>query len=430
MIMRVSIFKLIFLFVTTSFLSAKETSAQEILDRPVTLNVKDVTLKSALSQIENAVRVRFSYSRNIINLNQKVNINSQSEVLAKVLQRLLNPLAIDYQVVDDQILLYNNKKRKSNHIEAVSYLAFSDEELAVQYLPFQGRVISSVSGQGLPDVSVQIKNTNVGTTTDRNGSFSLNIPNGSDVLVISYVGYLTKEVAVNNQSFLEITLNQDVKIQEEVVVVGYGTQKSKSVTGAVAKIGNKQIKEVPVLGLDQAILGRVAGVQVTENSAEPGGEVSIRIRGIASITSGIDPLVVVDGVPMSVNLNTINPNDIESIDLLKDAASTAIYGSRASAGVILVTTKRGKNTGKATVSFDAYTARQYVAKKIPLLNGPQFAKLANENLVNGGQTANPEWADPSKVLDTDWQDAIFNRGAPMHNANVSIAGGSEKLRSF
>lgn len=430
MIMRVSIFKLIFLFVTTSFLSAKETSAQEILDRPVTLNVKDVTLKTALSQIENAVRVRFSYSRNIINLNQTVNINSQSEALSKVLQRLLNPLAIDYQVVDDQILLYNNKKRKSIAIEAVSYLGVSDEELAVQYLPFQGRVISSVSGQGLPDVSVQIKNTNVGTTTDRNGSFSLNIPNGSDVLVISYVGYLTKEVAINNLSFLEITLNQDVKMQEEVVVVGYGTQKSKSVTGAVAKIGNKLIKEVPVLGLDQAILGRVAGVLVTENSAEPGGEVSIKMRGIASITGGSEPLVVVDGVPMSVNLNTINPNDIESIDLLKDAAATAIYGSRASAGVILVTTKRGRKDGRSVVSFDAYTSRQYVAKKIPVLNGAQFAKLANENLVNGGKAPNPAWADPSKVLNTDWQDAIFNPGAPMQNANISISGGSEKLRSF
>ncbi|MEO8416931.1 MAG: TonB-dependent receptor, partial [Ginsengibacter sp.] len=343
-------------------------------------------------------------------------------------QRLLNPLAIDYQVVDDQILLYNNKKRKFNHIEAVSYLAVSDEELAVQYLPFQGRVISSVSGQGLPDVSVQIKNTNVGTTTDRNGSFSLNIPNGNGVLVISNVGYLTKEVAINNQSFLEITLNQDVKIQEEVVVVGYGTQRAKNVTGAIARISSKEIRQVAVVSADQAILGRVAGVQVNQNSGEPGGEISVRIRGISSITSGSDPLIVVDGIPLSVNLRAINPNDIESIDVLKDAAASAIYGSRASAGVILITTKRGK-AGKVAINIDAYTGIQKVIKTIPVLNGPEYAKLGNENLVNGGQAPNPAWANPASLPTTDWQDAIF-RTALMNNYNVSISGGNEKIRTF
>lgn len=279
-------------------------------------------------------------------------------------------------------------------------------------------------------VSVSEKGSKNTTMSGEDGTYKLTVKSKDAVIVFSSAGFSSEQSKVGDQKEVNKQLRQSERVLDDVVIVGYGTQKSRNITGAVAKIGSKQIKEVPVLGLDQAILGRVAGVQVTENSAEPGGEVSIKIRGIASITGGVEPLVVVDGVPMSVNLNTINPNDIESIDLLKDAAATAIYGSRASAGVILVTTKRGRKDGKSTVSFDAFASRQYVAKKIPLLNGAQFAKLANENLVNGGQTPNPAWADPSKVLNTDWQDAMFNAGAPMINANISIAGGSDKLRSF
>lgn len=427
-IMRVIIFKCILLFLATSFLSAKETSAQGILDLPVTLNVKDVTLKTALRQLENSTRIRFSYSRNNINLNQTVNINAESEVLAKVLQRLLNPLAIDYQVVDDQILLYNKKKKPTKSIELIEHFAIDDQVLAVQYLAFQGRVISSVTGQGLPDVSVLVKNTNLGTSTDKNGSFSLDIPNGKAVLVVSYIGYLTKEVSVNNQSFLEITLTQDVKIQDEVVVVGYGTQKSRNVSGAIGRVSAKEISQVAVVSADQAILGRVAGVQISQNSGEPGGEISIRIRGISSLNSGSDPLIVVDGIPLSVNIRAINPNDIESIDVLKDAAASAIYGSRASAGVILITTKRGK-AGKVSVNLDGYTGIQKVSKFIPVLSGPEYAKLGNENLVNGGQAPNPAWANPASLPTTDWQDAMF-RSAPMNNYNVSISGGNEKARTY
>ncbi|MCF2491641.1 SusC/RagA family TonB-linked outer membrane protein, partial [Dyadobacter sp. CY347] len=172
-----------------------------------------------------------------------------------------------------------------------------------------------------------------------------------------------------------------------------------------------------------------AGVQVTENSAEPGGEISIKIRGIASITGSSEPLIVVDGIPMSVNLKAINPNDIESIDISKDAAASAIYGSRASAGVIFVTTKRGK-AGKVSVNFDAFSGVQYATKKIPLLNGTEFARLANENLLNGGQVPNPAWSNPANVLNTDWQDAMFVKGAPLQNYNLSISGGSEKFKSY
>ena len=279
----------------------------------------------------------------------------------------------------------------------------------------------------LANATVKVAGENTSTMSKDDGTFSINVKkNGT--LQFSYVGFGEQEFDVQGNTTHNVQFSQASKDLNAVTVIGYGTQKSRNVTGAVGKISSKQIKEVAVVGLDQAILGRVSGVQVTENSAEPGGEVQIRIRGIASITSGSDPLVVVDGVPMSVGLNAINPNDIETIDILKDAAATAIYGSRASAGVILVTTKRGK-AGKVVVAFDAYTGTQSNAKKISLLNGPQFAKLANENLVNGGQAPNPAWSNPSSVVNTDWQDAFF-RSSPMSNYNVSLSGGSERSRSF
>ena len=195
----------------------------------------------------------------------------------------------------------------------------------------------------------------------------------------------------------------------------------------MGSVTSKDINAVAVTGLDQAIQGRLSGVQVTQNSGEPGGSVSIRIRGVGSINSSNEPLYVVDGVPYG-NLNAINPNDIDRIDVLKDAASAAIYGSRGSNGVVLVTTKRGK-AGKITVSFDAYGGFQNAAKKLNLLNGPQFAKLANENLVNGGQKPNPAWSNPATVLNNDWQSSVLQT-APIQNYNISISGGGEKSRTL
>ncbi len=299
---------------------------------------------------------------------------------------------------------------------------------SITYAQTVSGTVKDDSGMTLPGVNVLEKGTTNGSTTDSEGKFTINLKNGNATLAFSFIGFVTQEVQTNGITRLDVTMVSDLKSLDEVVVVGYGTQSARNITSAMGKISTKEISQIAVLSLDQALTGRVAGLRVTEDSAEPGGEISLRVRGIASITSGSNPLIVVDGIPMSVSLNAINPNDIQTIDVLKDAAATSIYGSRASAGVILVTTKRGK-AGKIDVSFDAYTGIQQVSKKIPLLNGAQFAKLANENLVNGGQIANPEWSDPSTVLNTDWQDEIF-RSAPIHNYNVSVSGGSEKMRAF
>ena len=279
----------------------------------------------------------------------------------------------------------------------------------------------------LANATIKVAGENTSVLSKEDGTFSIAIKKNGRLL-FSYVGYGEQEIDVQGNSIRNVQFSRASMDLNAVTVIGYGTQRSKNVSGAVARISSKEINQVAIVSADQAILGRVAGVQVSQNSGEPGGEISVRIRGIASITSGSDPLIVVDGIPLSVNLRAINPNDIESIDVLKDAAASAIYGSRASAGVILITTKRGK-AGKVAINLDAFTGIQQVTKTIPVLNGPEYAKLANENLVNGGQAPNPAWANPASLPTTDWQDALF-RTAPMNNYNVSVSGGNEKARTF
>ncbi len=382
-------------------------------DAKITLSLKNVKIAKFFKEVEKETKYRFAFSDDILPVGRFVSVDVKEVPVKEVLQNVFSSTRLKFRFDEQSGIIIISEK--------------VTEETVNNLITIVGKV-TNASGEPLSGATVQVKGTAVATSTAADGTFSIEVPKNATTLIISYVGMDNQEVSIVGRTNIQVQLKPLDAALNEVVVVGYGTQKSKNITGAVARIGAKDIKEVAVLGVDQAITGRISGVQVTENSAEPGGEIQIKIRGVASITSGSDPLVVVDGVPMSVGLNAINPNDVESIDLLKDAASTAIYGSRASAGVILVTTKRGK-AGKTAISFDAYTGTQKVIKKIPLLNGAQFAKLANENLVNGGQVANPAWSDPSKVLNTDWQDATF-RSAPMSNYNLSISGGGEKVKTY
>lgn len=288
--------------------------------------------------------------------------------------------------------------------------------------------VSDELGQPLPGASIVEKGTANGVTSDFDGNYSITVSDGYTTLVFSYVGYLSKEVGINARTSLDVALEPDVAQLDNVVVVGYGTQKKAVVTGAVAAISADEITQTPVTGFDQALQGRISGVQVTQNSGEPGGSVSVRIRGVGSLSSSNEPLYVVDGIPYTDGINNINPNDIERIDVLKDAASAAIYGSRASNGVVLITTKRGK-VGKLTTTLDTYTGFSTVNRKIDLLNGPDFARLANQSLANAGEPTNPAWDNPSSLPSYDWQDAMFTT-AVIHSTNVSISGGGEKMRNL
>jgi TonB-linked SusC/RagA family outer membrane protein len=299
-------------------------------------------------------------------------------------------------------------------------------------VPVSGRVTQS-NGDPLPGVTIIVKGTTVGTSTTADGTFTLNAPENS-TLIFSYVGFGRKEVPITGAtSSLSVTLLEDNRALSEVVVVGYGTQERGSVTGAISSVGAAEIVRQPVPDVTQAIQGKVAGVTITSNGGAPGGAAgtSVRVRGITSAGNN-NPLYVVDGFPLpdggDNQLNAISPNDIETIDILKDASATAIYGVRAANGVVIITTKRGK-AGKTTFNLDAYRGVQTVARKLDLLNAEEYATINNESLLAAGKPiALDKLRDPSTLGEgTDWQDLLFRR-AKIQNYALSATGGSEKAR--
>ncbi len=286
----------------------------------------------------------------------------------------------------------------------------------------RGNIIDE-TGESVPGATVLLKGTSNGTVTDIDGYFSLSVNDiNNDVLVISFIGYETKEVAVAGQTVINIKLNTDVTELEEVVVVGYGVQKKKVVTGAIASVSAEEINATPVLRVEQALQGRTAGVQVTNLSGQPGEAPTVRIRG-AGTTLNAEPLYVVDGLVVG-GIDYLNPGDIESIDVLKDAASAAIYGARAANGVVLITTKTGTE-GKLNVSYSGYVAVQNVAKKIDMLNAEEYRMMQNEGARNAGLTEPFDLSVPA-AHDTDWQDALFEENAPMFNHQITVMGGNAK----
>lgn len=282
---------------------------------------------------------------------------------------------------------------------------------------------------GLPVIAANIsqKGTNNATITDLNGNFTLNVTGSQPVLVISYIGYVTTEVNVSGRAFVEVVLQEDVAALDEVVVVGYGTMRKKDVTGAVSSVRSGEITKNATSNVMQAIAGKMSGVQVVQNSGTPGGDVSILIRGVGTINDA-SPLYVIDGVPVSGGMWYLNPNDVESIDVLKDASATAIYGSRGANGVVMVTTKQAQE-GHTEINFDYSYGIQHSAKTYKMLDASQYAALHNEMRTNAGPeySLNPAFADPESLgAGTDWMDAIF-RTAPMQKVNLSMLGGNQKI---
>ena len=282
---------------------------------------------------------------------------------------------------------------------------------------------------GLPVIAANIsqKGTNNATITDLYGNFTLNITGQHPVLVISYIGYVTTEVNVSGRAFIEVVLQEDVEALDEVVVVGYGTMRKKDVTGAVSSVRTEDITKNTTSNVMQAIAGKMSGVQVVQNSGTPGGDVSILIRGVGTINDA-SPLYVIDGVPVSGGMWYLNPNDVESIDVLKDASATAIYGSRGANGVVMVTTKQAQE-GHTEINFDYSYGIQHTAKTYDMLNASQYAALHNEMRTNAGSeySLNPAFSDPESLgTGTDWMDAIF-RTAPMQKVNLSMLGGNQKI---
>lgn len=328
--------------------------------------------------------------------------------------------------------------------------------------------ITDKDGIPMIGVSIQEKGTGNGTISDESGKYELTV--GDDAtLIFSYISYTTQEIPINGRTTIDVTMAESSSVLDEVVVVGYGRQAKRNITGSVSTLSADQIKDIPVTSFENAIQGQLAGVQVTETSGEPGAGPSIRVRGLGSISAGNEPLYVIDGFPISKNvdlgvqgdnfrrgtgrfrppsqnpLGTLNPNDIESVQVLKDASAASIYGSRGSNGVVIITTKKGNRTGAPVVSYDTYLGVQSVANKLDLMNAEELIDYNRDATNNAYLQANPgaSASDPNSMrsnaawriaddiqnpdgTDTDWQDEMF-RNAFVQNHNLSVSGGSEKV---
>jgi TonB-linked SusC/RagA family outer membrane protein len=273
-------------------------------------------------------------------------------------------------------------------------------------------------------VTVLVKGTTDGTVTDLDGKYSITVSDQDAVLVFTYTGYADVEEVVGDRTVIDVVLSETVSQLNEIIVTGYGVQKRSSISGAVSTVGADEIAERPVLRVEQALQGRAAGVQVAQASGSPGGTLTVRVRGVGTINNS-DPLYIVDGIPVD-GLDFLNTNDIESINILKDAASASIYGSRGANGVVLITTKGGKRNMAGTITYDGYYGMQQAARLVDLLTAEEYAVIQNEAYIAAGKTPLPEFANPSALGEgTDWQEAIFD-GAPIMSHQLSFTGGGEK----
>ena len=386
-IMRFTINQIMIIALFSCMAYGHNAKGQEVLLKRVSLKTESLEMKTVLRLIEKQANVKFVYSANTIRVHQKVSVDVYSGKLEKVLDDMLTPLSISYEIFDNRILL---KKKATDNSAIPNLITIATQKSVKSTLEqtVKGIVTDAATGEGLPNASIVVKGTTKGTITDTDGAFTINVPDDKSILIFSYVGYETKEILVGRQTIINVSLKEG-KSLSEVIVVGYGTQLKSDVTGAVSKIDMEKATAIPTTNIAEMLRGQAAGVQITLGSARPGGSSNILIRGRRSISGGNDPLVVLDGFPID-NINDINPDDIASVEILKDAAAQAIYGARAANGVILVTTKRGK-VGKMTIGFNSYFTTQKLTKNFDLFAPEEFAQFRREAIrsinpvVNGAQ---------------------------------------------
>lgn len=421
-LMKVLFVQLLLGMVCLEISYATFASGQEILEQRITVKATNDNLKSTLNIIEQNTNVRFIYNPKEIKIGRKITFEAKNEMLKDVLKMILKPLQISYEVKGKQILLFKNLVG----INTESQITLPNTNIEKIEQLITGKV-SDENGSPLPGVNVTVKGTKKGTSTDTDGKFRLNVPNNQTILSISFIGYLSQEVAVGNRSNIEINLLPDTKSLDEIIVIGYGEQKKSDLTGAVASIQSKEITRANPILAAKALQGQAAGVTVTKSDNRPGSAYNITIRGENTINNSTAPLVVIDGL-MGGDINNLNPNDIQSMDILKDASSTAIYGSRGANGVIIITTKKGIS-GKPSVSYDAYVGIKTPSHVPKLMDSQQFYKTTYTDRILEGAVGNTftvaELDNINNGRTTDWVDLITGNGVQM-NQNLSISGGNEK----
>jgi TonB-dependent starch-binding outer membrane protein SusC len=431
--MKFSVLQLMLASVFVSTSMAHNVSAQKVLEQKISFDVKDEKLKSVLTTIEKLAAVKFSYSPQVIKSDRKVTYVAQDMPLGDVLRRLLPPLAISHQVVGKQILLQKIENRSINNSDFLSGIspALEKSRLTPPAFTVTGSVKDN-KGEALIGASVALMGTSKGTLTDADGNYALALSDeeAKGSLVFSYVGYEQATLSIDGRTVIDVILQGDNALKE-VVVVGYGTQERGKLSTSVSSLKGEQLKNLPISNVAQGLAGQVAGVFVQQGSGQPGAGSVIRIRGFGSINAGSEPLYVIDGFvcPDNSLFNSLNPNIVENIEILKDAAAGAIYGSRAANGVIIITTKHGKN-GKTQFAFNTNTGTSNLIRKIEMMNRDQYIDIAKDALTNSG-IAIPTilTGNTNQLPNTDWQDAIFDP-APFSNYQLSATGGTEKIRFF
>lgn len=320
-------------------------------------------------------------------------------------------------------MFMSTRRRFSKPVKAAVLLVLiSLPLLSVAQVAVTGKVVDE-TGSEMPGVNVILKGTTIGTTTDSQGTYKLEVSDNNAVLVFSFVGYESQELEVGGRTKIDVSLAPSIESLSEVVVIGYGVQRQEAITGSVASINSASIREVPATNFTQSLQGRLAGVDMQQTNTKPGAALQIRIRGTRSLTATNDPLIVLDGIPFTGTINDIDPASIKSIDILKDASATAIYGSRGANGVLLVTTNRGQLGQKAQVAYNSFYGVKKIFSKYPMMNGPEFAALREAAKANGMSYTNT--LDESNDVNTDWQDLIFDDGM-VTSHDVGLTGGGAK----
>lgn len=424
--MKVNAILLLVILFTVGSLTASPGSAQTLSDVNVSIDVSEGTLRSAFSQIEKQTDFRFAYRNELVSKFKNLNVNGKTRSVKSILDDLLKGTGLSYKQLNNSIIIFKDKE---------------DSHLAVARDISVNGVVTDENKLPLPGVSVKIKGTSKGVTTNNEGKFNILVPNENDILVFTYIGYVTAEASVKSGQ-VNVTMKPDVGSLDAVVVVGYGTTTKRTNTGSVTSITSKDIANQPVSDPLSALQGRVAGLDVTGTTGYPGSAFNIRLRGTNSIGAGNDPLFIVDGIPFisepmnqftgangkTSPLNSINPADIERIDVLKDADATAIYGSRGANGVILITTKTGK-AGKTQTNVEVYSGAGYVNRQVEMLNTQQYLALRKEAFANDAEEMTDDNAPDLRLWDqnayTNWQDKLIGGTANITQAQLSLSGGSE-----
>ena len=456
-IMKVSTIQLlIVILVGTYSYAASKSHAQELLTRKVSIEAQHQEIRSILSKLEIDAKVKFVYSKQLLPVSRKISLSARNKSLSDILDMVFSPDNVSYKIVNNRIILRLSEPSPGTvQILPQSLLKEKTADIKIS------GIVTGTTKEALPGVSIVIKGTQLGTLTDQDGKYSITVNNEQNVLIFSYVGYVAQEILVGSRTTLDVVLSADEKALEEVVVVGYGTSKRSDVTGSIISVSEKELKSRPVSNALEAMQGKAAGVDITSNE-RPGEIGQVRIRGVRSLTASNDPLYVVDGIPLlsTSGIESLNPQDIESVDVLKDASATAIYGSRGANGVILVTTKKGK-AGKMSLSYAGTVtvenlqdfskmmgAAEYLEwrrwayyyadpQKYPRGDQPTQANDYNiflgandqyawRNILRGWESGS--W-DGSKVQTTDWAGMVTQTGVSQTHT-ISLSGGSEKVKAY